>query len=49
MVELVRNGFINELEKTISAAQLRTLRSIFHDQERVLLLLQYDPDPDAVA
>jgi len=49
MVELVQNGFINELEKTIRAAQLRTLRSIFHDQERVLLLVQYDPDPDAVA
>jgi nanoRNase/pAp phosphatase (c-di-AMP/oligoRNAs hydrolase) len=49
MVELVRDGLINELEKTIRAAQLRTLRSIFHDQERVLLLVQYDPDPDAVA
>jgi nanoRNase/pAp phosphatase (c-di-AMP/oligoRNAs hydrolase) len=49
MVELVQNGFINELEKTICAAELRTLRSIFHDQERVLLLVQYDPDPDAVA
>lgn len=49
MVDLVRNGFINELEKTASAAQLRTLRSIFHEQERVLLLVQYDPDPDAVA
>ncbi len=49
MEDLVRTGFINELEKTVSAAQLRTLRSIFHDQERVLLLVQYDPDPDAVA
>jgi nanoRNase/pAp phosphatase (c-di-AMP/oligoRNAs hydrolase) len=49
MVELIRNGLINELEKTMSAARLRTLRSIFHDQERVLLLVQYDPDPDAVA
>jgi nanoRNase/pAp phosphatase (c-di-AMP/oligoRNAs hydrolase) len=49
MVELVRNGLINELEKTVGAAQLRTLRSIFHDQERILLLVQYDPDPDAVA
>jgi nanoRNase/pAp phosphatase (c-di-AMP/oligoRNAs hydrolase) len=49
MVELVQNGFINELEKTMRAAQLRTLRSIFHEQERVLLLVQYDPDPDAVA
>ncbi len=49
MEEVVRTGFINELEKTVSAAQVRTLRSIFHDQERVLLLVQYDPDPDAVA
>ncbi len=49
MVELIQNGLVNELEKTMSAAQLRTLRSIFLDQERVLLLLQYDPDPDAVA
>jgi nanoRNase/pAp phosphatase (c-di-AMP/oligoRNAs hydrolase) len=49
IVELVQNGLINELEKTIRAAHLRTLRSIFHDQERVLLLVQYDPDPDAVA
>ncbi len=49
MVELVQNGFINELEKTVSASRLRTLRSIFHEQERVLLLLQYDPDPDGIA
>ena len=49
MAELFQNGVINELDKTVSAAQLRTLRSIFHDQERVLLLVQYDPDPDAVA
>jgi len=49
MSELSQNGVISELDKTVSAAQLRTLRSIFHDQERVLLLLQYDPDPDAVA
>ncbi len=47
--DLCQNGFINELEKTVSAAQLRTLRSIFHDQEKILLLLQYDPDPDAIA
>lgn len=49
MADICQNGFINELEKTVSAAQLRTLRSIFHEQEKVLLLLQYDPDPDAVA
>ncbi len=49
MVELVRNGLINEIEKTLCAARLRALRSIFHDQERVLLLVQYDPDPDAIA
>jgi nanoRNase/pAp phosphatase (c-di-AMP/oligoRNAs hydrolase) len=49
MAALCENGFINELEKTVSAAQVRALRSIFHDQEKVLLLLQYDPDPDAVA
>lgn len=49
MVDLVQHGFVNELDKTIHAAQLRTLRSIFQDQERVLLLVQYDPDPDAVA
>ena len=44
-----QNGLIYEMEKTISMIQLRTLRSIFHEQERVLLLLQYDPDPDAIA
>jgi nanoRNase/pAp phosphatase (c-di-AMP/oligoRNAs hydrolase) len=44
-----QNGLIHEMEKTISMIQLRTLRSIFHEQEKVLLLLQYDPDPDAVA
>ena len=49
LANVCQNGFLNELEKTVSAAQLRTLRSIFHEQERVLLLLQYDPDPDAVA
>jgi len=49
MAEVCQNGLLNELEKTANAAQLRTLRSIFQDQERVLLLLQYDPDPDAIA
>ena len=49
MADLSQSGFVNELEKTVSAAQLRTLRSIFHEQEKVLLLVQYDPDPDAVA
>ncbi len=44
-----QNGLMYEMEKTISMIQLRTLRSIFHEQERVLLLLQYDPDPDAIA
>ncbi len=43
------NGLIKELEQTASAARIRTLQSIFHGQERVLLLLQYDPDPDAIA
>ena len=43
------NANVNELEKTVSAAQLRTLRSVFHDQEKVLLLVQYEPDPDAIA
>jgi nanoRNase/pAp phosphatase (c-di-AMP/oligoRNAs hydrolase) len=47
--DICRNGLIKELEKTISAARIRTLQSIFHDQEKVLLLLQYDPDPDAIA
>jgi nanoRNase/pAp phosphatase (c-di-AMP/oligoRNAs hydrolase) len=47
--EVCQNGFLNELEKTVSAARIRTLQSIFHGQERVLLLLQYDPDPDAIA
>ena len=47
--EICANGLVEELEKTIRAANLRTLKSIFHDQEKVLLLLQYDPDPDAIA
>lgn len=47
--EMCLNGLVKELEKTISAARIRTLKSIFHDQEKVLLLLQYDPDPDAIA
>ncbi len=44
-----QNGIINELEKTVSASRIRTLQSIFHGQERVLLLVQFDPDPDAIA
>ncbi len=49
LAEICAKGLIKELEKTISAARIRTLKSIFHDQEKVLLLLQYDPDPDAIA
>ncbi len=49
MADICQNGFVEELEKTVSAARLRALQSIFHEQERVLLLLQYDPDPDALA
>ena len=46
---ICQNGLILEMEKTIGAIQLRTLRSIFHEQEKVLFLLQYDPDPDGIA
>ena len=49
LAEVCQNGLINELEKTVSAARIRTLQSIFHGQERILLLLQHDPDPDAIA
>ncbi len=49
IADVCTNGLIKELEQTISAARMRTLQSIFYDQERVLLLLQYDPDPDAIA
>jgi len=49
IADVCSNGLIKELEQTVSAARMRTLQSIFYGQERVLLLLQYDPDPDAIA
>jgi len=49
IADVCTNGLTKELEQTVSAARIRTLQSIFYGQERVLLLLQYDPDPDAIA
>ncbi len=38
-----------ELEKATSIKSVSTLRALFKDAEKVLLLLQDDPDPDGIA
>jgi len=49
LTAVCRNGMLQEMEKTLTAHRVRGLQAMIQDQEKVLLLIQQDPDPDAIA
>ena len=46
---LSQGGVLAEVDKTATLADLRVLYHLFENQERVLILVQDDPDPDGIA
>ncbi len=46
---LSHGGVLAEVEKTVTLAGIRALYPLFENQERVLILVQDDPDPDGIA
>jgi len=49
LTAVCQNGLLREMEKTLTAQRVRGLQALFQDQDKVLLLIQQDPDPDAIA